>query len=294
MIWFFLTCYTVLFIGLVSLIGFTRRRERKSRKPFAENLRLLRGPGESTRKRTEALAEEIQSQLMVFFGMPLIVGLLLIGILNYVAGPLQTALIIGCLLGLVAGLLIEIRKLMRNRQQLRNCYLGYFGERVVAEAIDPLKYDGFVVFHDVPVGDANAPFNLDHVVVGSSGVFAIETKTRRKGRARDGFADHQIIFDGQVLSYPWAEDRHGLDQALRQAKWLKEWLGQLLGANIPVQPILTFPGWMILRRAKGAVTVLNPREIPSAVALRGAPVLTADQIDLVARQLDARCRDVEF
>ena len=51
---------------------------------------------------------------------------------------------------------------------------------------------------------------------------------------------------------------------------------------------------MILRRGAGIVAVLNPREIPAAVVLRGAPALTADQIDLVARQLEARCRDVEF
>lgn len=294
MIWFFLIGYTILFVSLVSMIGFTRRRERQSRKPFAENLRLLRGPGESTRKRTEAVAEELQSQLMIFFGMPLVVGLLLIGSLNYFSGTSQITMIIGVLIGLCIGIMIEVRKLMRNRQQLRNCYLGYFGERVVAEAIEPLKHEGFQVYHDVPAGDANAPFNIDHVVIGPSGVFAIETKTRRKGRARDGFADHQIIFDGQVLSYPWAEDRHGLDQAARQARWLQTWLSQLIGPDIPVQPILTFPGWMILRRGKGAVTVLNPREIPSAVALRGSPVLDERQIDLIARQLDARCRDVEF
>jgi len=294
MIWFFLACYTVLFVSLVSMIGFTRRRERQSRKPFAENLRLLRGPGESTRKRTEALSEEVQSHLVALFGLPLLVGVLLIGALNFFTGPQQIALIAGCLIGLCIGLVLEIRKLMNNRRQLRNCYLGYFGERVVAEAVEPLRYDGFVIFHDVPAGDANARFNLDHVIIGPSGVFAVETKTRRKGRARDGFADHQIIFDGQILSYPWAEDRHGLDQALRQARWLEDYLVSLLGQRIPVHPILTFPGWMILRRGKGAVAVLNPREIPAAVALRGAPALDSDQIDLVARQLEARCRDVEF
>ena len=41
MIWFFLATYSLLFVGLVSCIGFTRRKERLSRKPFAENLRLL-------------------------------------------------------------------------------------------------------------------------------------------------------------------------------------------------------------------------------------------------------------
>ena len=51
---------------------------------------------------------------------------------------------------------------------------------------------------------------------------------------------------------------------------------------------------MVITRARGVVTVLNPKQIPAAVALRSAPVLTTDQIDLVARQLEVRCRDVEF
>ncbi|HEY9249826.1 MAG TPA: hypothetical protein VIO38_11865, partial [Rariglobus sp.] len=105
---------------------------------------------------------------------------------------------------------------------------------------------------------------------------------------------HQIIYDGRVLAYPWGEDRHGLDQARRQADWLRAWLQQLLGEPVPVHPLLTFPGWMIISRAHGEVAVLNPKQIPDAVALRGAPVLDGRRIDLVARQLDARCRDVEF
>ena len=106
----------------------------------------------------------------------------------------------------------------------------------------------------------------------------------------------EIIYDGKVLAYPWGEDRHGLDQAQRQARWLTDFLGHLLGVAIAVQPILTFPGWMIMRRGTGPVTVLNPREIPAAVLPRAsaAPVLSAAQIDLVARQLEARCRDVEY
>ena len=51
---------------------------------------------------------------------------------------------------------------------------------------------------------------------------------------------------------------------------------------------------MIIRRGSGTVVVLNPKELPAAIESRPAVAHDATQIDLIARQLDARCRDVEF
>lgn len=200
--------------------------------------------------------------------------------------------------------------LSRNAARLldrrRNTRLGLFGERIVAEHLEPLKASGHRVFHDVPAGDPptshKTPYNIDHVVVGPSGVFAIETKTRRQGRARVGFMAHEIIYDGRALAYPWGEDQHGLAQALRQAEWLAQFLQRELGRSIPVQPLLVFPGWTIIHKGRGAVSVLSPRELPAAIEPPPAsghtgfavPALDPATIDLVARQLEARCRDVEF
>jgi hypothetical protein len=155
---------------------------------------------------------------------------------------------------------------------------------------------GATILGDPPAGSTTPPFNLDHVVVGPAGIFAIETKTRRKGRARVGFMAHEIIYDGRALSYPWGEDRYGLDQALRQAEWLCTHLERQLGRTVPVYPLLVFPGWMIIRKAAGAVNVLNPRELPAAIMPSGSltPALDSATIDLIARQLEARCRDVEL
>jgi hypothetical protein len=40
------------------------------------------------------------------------------------------------------------------------------------------------------------------------------------------------------------------------------------------------------------VTVVNSISLPSAVRGNGTIILSPEQIDLIARQLDARCRDV--
>jgi len=286
--------YLLVFFGFMFGMLLWRKHQRKDRRPFPENLKLLRGPGETQRKMVARLDETIGDRLMLALCVPVLVAGALLWITTHLSGAWQAAGLIVILLALFATLYLVARYLVTIAEESGNRYLGYFGERIVAEALEPLKAQGFRIFHDVPCGDAKSPFNIDHVIVGSSGVFAVETKTRRKGRARGGFAEHEIIYDGQVLAYPWGEDRHGLEQAQHQAHWLADWLAQLLGQRPPVSPILTFPGWMIIRRGAGPVNVLNPKEILAAVLPRGAPVLAAEQIDLIARQLDARCRDVEY
>lgn len=294
--WLLSTLYTVAFAAVLAGLSFWHVRQRKDRRPFPDQLRLLRGPGESQRRLHAELEEKQVIYLILAFALPLGVAVLLLWITTQLAGAAQVIGLLVALLALLATLIFTARFLLRSALAANNRYLGYFGERVVAESLEPLKAQGYRVFHDVPAGAEPKPFNVDHVVVGPSGVFAIETKTRRKGRARDGFAAHEIIYDGQVLAYPWGEDRHGLAQALRQAHWLEDFLQKLLGRTIAVQPILAFPGWMIMRRGTGAVNVLNPKEIPAAILQRAsaAPVLSAADIDLIARQLDARCRDVEY
>jgi len=286
--------YCVAFVATVVGLIHWRKRQRTDRRPFPDNLKLLRGPGETQRRVLARLDENFVEQFFFAMAVPAGVAALLLWMTTHLAGSWQVAGIAATMAGFLAVLLLAARYLVRKIQESSNRYLGFFGERVVAEALEPLKAQGFRVFHDVPCGDARAPFNIDHVVVGPNGVFAIETKTRRKGRARGGFAEHEIIFDGQVLAYPWGEDRHGLEQAQRQAKWLGDWLAQLLGQWPPVNPILTFPGWMIIRRGAGPVNVLNPKEILTALLPHGVPALSPSQIDLIARQLDARCRDVEY
>lgn len=294
--------YFLLYATVVVAFVVWRRISRQDRKPFPDHLKLLRGPGETQRRLVAALDENLYQTLVVASLPPLLVAAALVSLALRLPPPALWFALTGTLGVFLAVLFLVARWLVAKITERQNRDLGCFGERVVAEFLEPLKTQGCRVFHDVPCGDAKSPFNIDHVVVGPGGVFAIETKTRRKGRSREGFAAHEIIYDGQVLAYPWGEDRHGLDQAQRQARWLEDTLASLLGRRTPVRPILTFPGWMIIRRGSGAVNVLNPREIPAAVAPalgsspgpRGVSALDARECDLIARQLDARCRDVEY
>ncbi len=304
--------YLGLFLGTVTLLVFMRARSRQDRAPFPDNTRLLRGPGESLRNRVAELDEKLLDQFVLTIGLPAVAY----GALLFLSAQLRPAhpyvantLVALGLVGLVAAFVFGARRLIALIDHRRNTRLGYFGERVVAEHLEPLKAAGYRVFHDVPAGDplgdaATAPRNLDHVVIGPTGIFAIETKTRRKGRARVGFMANEIIFDGSTLAFPWGEDRHGLDQAQHQADWLASFLENQLGHAVPVHAVLVFPGWMIIRKGRGLVNVHSPRELPAFVAqppapsqdLVGyrAPLPDADKLDLIARQLEDRCRDVEL
>jgi preprotein translocase subunit YajC len=292
--WLVSGLYFVLFLLLLTGIFFWRRHQRKSRQPFPDQLKLLRGPGETQLRIVRKFEEDLVQHFLGALVVPLIAAGSFLWCVAHIGRSWQIAGLLISLVALVVIMYFAARYLVLKIEQANNRYLGFFGERVVAEALEPLKTRGWRVFHDIPCGDAKSPFNIDHVVVGSGGVFAIETKTRRKGRARDGFAAHEIIYDGSVLAYPWGEDRHGLDQAQRQAQWLAGWIAKQLGVHVTVWPLLTFPGWMIIRRGKGTVVVVNPKELPSAIESRPANTLDSRQIDLIARQLDARCRDVEF
>jgi hypothetical protein len=148
------------------------------------------------------------------------------------------------------------------------------------------------VFHDIPAEAGGHKFNIDHVAVGTAGVFAIETKTRRKGRVPPGFEEHKVAYDGRQLIWPWGEDDFGLRNAEDRARWLTDWLNKMTGLGITAKPVLVLPGWYVVAKGIGTVTVLNQKQLAGAI-LRAQPgVLTGEQVDLIARQLDAVCRDV--
>ena len=73
------------------------------------------------------------------------------------------------------------------------------GEQAVAEALSEAADSGFRAFHDLQT-DSNG--NLDHVAIGTRGVFLIETKARRKRGGNNGQAAHEVVFDGETLQFP--------------------------------------------------------------------------------------------
>jgi hypothetical protein len=285
-----LVVFAALFIAVQWL-----KRKRRPKLPFKpERDRLLRGPGESLKKKIELMDENMIYLLLGLMLLPVLGGWgVLMGMQQtQIGGPgVRMALALLVSLGLLAG---GSWYLAKEAVRRGNHYLGWFGERMTAEELAPLREQGWRVFHDVPAESGRQEFNIDHVAVGPGGVFSIETKMRRKGHARPNRKEHEVFYDGKELSWPWAEDTYGLKQASDNALWLRDWLSLMTGERITVTPVLVFPGWYVVPpNAVHPVSVVHTSYLGGFVNLRKG-VLSPQQIDLLARQLESRCRDVEY
>jgi hypothetical protein len=145
------------------------------------------------------------------------------------------------LAGLAVAALVGWRLRFRPSSQARAWQRGATGERHTARLLDRLGRDGYVVFHDLAMPDS--PANLDHLVVGPSGVFVIDSKqwTGQVHQTADGLVWH---------------DHYRLDRTLATIRWQAETLGRLLG--VPVAPLVCVHGAYIQGgglRAQGVAVV---------------------------------------
>jgi hypothetical protein len=288
---FWMAVYFAVFAVTAGLLYLYYVRRQQSKPPL--EFKFLRGPGESLRQRGAKFDEDLIIMLPFAALAPIVAALLTYGLLVWINPRMKIAvgLTIVAIVG-IGSLVLSMRWFLRRQFRARNDRLGYLGERAVGEALNALGQDGFRIFHDIPADSGGYTFNVDHVAVGPHGVFAIETKTRRKGRARAGYEAHKIAYDGQQLIWPWGEDRFGLRNAEDRARWLTEWLNKMTGLGIIAKPVLVLPGWFVVPQGVGSVTVVNHKQVTSAILRALSGMLTGEQVELIARQLDARCRDV--
>lgn len=294
-IWLIVIVGGVYLGALFGVLACTRWR-RTTRWPFKQEDRLLRGPGEHLRRRIGEIEERFVFECIGGLAAVLLALALFADTFRKLFGwSAQTAGSLAILAALLV-MAVSVWRVRRLWLEWANHYLGWFGERVVGEELQPATAQGWRIFHDVPFVNNGAGFNLDHVAVGPGGVFVIETKTRRKGNARPGFDDNKVYFDGRDLVWPWGEDNHGLEQAERNALWLTNWIRTEIGERIYVTPLLALPGWWLEKkpaRESRLCQVVNPKWL-TGILTKQTQLLSAKQIELIALRLDARCRDVEY
>lgn len=189
-------------------------------------------------------------------------------------------------LGFVVYLLIKLLRLGRLRFDLQN---GLEAEIAMGQELDQLMREGAIVYHDFPAEG----FNIDHVVLTSGGVYAIETKGRLKPDRGGGKKDASVEFNGKVLLFPDWKDSKTLEQAARQARWLSKWISSAVGEPVPVTPVVALPGWWVERTGRGEVTVISGREAPSLLHNKRGKPISLQLIQRIEHQVEARCRDVE-
>lgn len=235
----------------------------------------LRLPGQSLAEERELLLED-----------KVVLPLLYIAVLIVMAGvewwryyfPSKPSPLVVTLLALI-GIIFFAWRVWGVRQRMRHLKQGIVGERAVGQFLESLRERKYKVFHDI-VGDN---FNIDHVLIGPAGVFAIETKTWSKPARGDA----RVKFDGEkVTVFDREPDRDPVIQAKAQATWLRALLKESTGREYHVRPVIVFPGWFVESTsfARNDIWVLEPKALPAFLNQENA-ILREEDINLASFHL---------
>lgn len=254
------------------------------------NRDMLRSPGETLRAEVEEINLDITGYLSVLITMPLMLYSMLISIMLFNgASTVGTSVIVFyALVGIVSTGYLAY-KIVWHVKHKRNLTLGLEAELSVGQELNELIRDGAWVFHDFP---ANG-FNIDHIVISTQGVLAIETKARSKPTNGAGKSTGwEVIYDGTSLAFPGWTETEPLAQAARQAEWLQQWLSSAIGEPVAVKPILVLPGWFVKLANPKGIFVFNGKK-PQVLFQYSQEVLSPTLVNRIVHQIDQRCRNIK-
>jgi hypothetical protein len=165
--------------------------------------------------------------------------------------------------------------------KFRNLNRGERGELKVAEVLNELREVEYQAFHDLR-GDG---YNIDHVLVGPAGIFAIETKFR-SGYGEIEFRNGEGLFIGGRK-----EEKDCLKQARGNAWQVNRIIKENCGMDQWVTPLVVFVGDHTVRdnwRDTDA-RVFTADEVAHYIR-ELQPELTRSEIHLIASHLNRTAR----
>lgn len=263
------------------------QRRRRQRSPLTRG--LLRGPGESLQNVLDDLSMNMTAFFFVAWAGPIVVFSIHLS-LSYLAGIPETRFRIVFGTVLAAGICIYcVVRVLKHAARVRQYQLELECELAVGQELNSLQAHGFQVFHDLPTDK----LNIDHVIVGPTGVFAVETRGRSKPVHGKGKEDARVVFDGKSLKFPAWTEQEPVKQTRRQAQWLHNWLTQAVGVSVDVMPAIALPGWFVERISRADMLIFNGTQPDNIFPNYGARRYDNSMIEQIAHQLDRYCRDVE-
>ncbi len=281
-------------IGLIAAIIFDRKRRKKSEKP-PQTEKLLRPPGYSLSLQLDRMFDAMVDNIIAACTLSAFAGACFAAFHSLIVANAPAFWLSICLVILAAFTILSTWaaiKAFRGFKKAQNIRLGISGEQAVAEALNEAADSGFRSFHDLP---AEEHWNIDHVSVGTRGVFLIETKARRRRVSRNGQPEHEVIFDGEFLQFPFCKDAKPIEQAKRNAKWLSNFLEKKTGTPVWVEPLVVLPGWFVRSSEKGSFPVKAMNANYLVRFLQGQDEkIEPTQVRRIITALDEKCRDVEF
>ncbi len=274
------------FVAILLLLYAYGQSRKGRRSPLIRQ--LLRSPGESLRVQIEDLSDKINDYLMKALFFPLAMYSIYLT-QKYIGGIKEDAFVLmvytSVAIATIIFCFIKLWRLLKQRTALR---LGLDCELAVGQELNHLMLAGCRIYHDFPA----EKFNIDHIVVGSKGVFAIETKGRAKPDKKGGTEEAKVVYDGQSLRFPNWSESEPLEQAISQASWLSKWLNNAVGEPVAVQPVLALPGWYVVREKPADLFIFNGKN-PDFMLKCSNTSLSETLINRIIYQVEQRCRDIE-
>jgi hypothetical protein len=238
-------------------------------------LKVRRRPGQSIRDEKERLLE---NRLMPYVFVPSFFWLIFVveAFRSWTEQPPQPQFWFFLSVAATVFGWIGYRRLL---PAFRGLNRGERGELRVAEILDDLRGSGYRAFHDL-TGDED---NIDHVVVGPAGVFAIETKFRSGGGEIEYRNGEGLFLSGRKID---EEERDPLKQARGSARSVRKQLKDRAGRNIWTKAVLVYVGdWRIKDDWMDTdVSVLATDDLPNYFT-RYQPELLRHEIDLICSHL---------
>lgn len=284
----------LLVYATLGIVLFQRRKRLRRLQP-PESIVVLRGPGESLRKKMEKLLDDLLCTIFAG-GSAVLVGGCSPLLLTKLFPDANVWLLLGSGVALfLAGSIWLVKRSIRILDERSNAHLGWLGEQSVAEHLNKCAASGYRIFHDVPKREKERETNIDHVVVGPKGAVVIETKMRSKPEDRPA-GEIKVVFDGVKISWPRnPNDTKTLWQVRNSRDWLAELLEKECGFPVPVRGVVAIPGWRVDEKARIDPRVVTGKGVADAVleviSRENPASFTKTQIGKVEEVLAELCRD---
>lgn len=255
----------ILFVVIASMLvpaatiyTWLRLQEKADRRtPLADA--LLRQPGETLTCKLRDTSFDLCALIFTSTVVPSIACICLLSAWvdpAKVRGDLLFWIMSIFILGSVVWSVMRALKVMND---LRVIKAGLEGELATAQLLSPMLAEGWKLFHDIP----GKRGNIDHVMVGPNGIFAIESKYRSKRRSQKGKESAMVEYDGKRLRFASGTyETLPLEQAQATGSELAQALRGKLGHDVQVTPVVSLPGWFVRYTARPdpkAVGVVNPK-----------------------------------
>ncbi|HEX6930104.1 MAG TPA: nuclease-related domain-containing protein [Gammaproteobacteria bacterium] len=141
-----------------------------------------------------------------------------------------------------------IVRLVLLRRRLR---FAWAARTAIGNVLKRLNFSGNRVFHDVAVEGAV----IDHVVIGTRGIFAINVVPRAVAKG-DGERPAAELKNGK-LAFAGRAEALPVGDAARNMTLLAAAAGRIVGHRVPVRSVLAVPGWHTVPNDKGNHLVFN-------------------------------------